>query len=99
MHTVGQTKFTDFHFFQNALFLRQYPAPTPADEVLVTAATASGIMLVMAFRGFIIWIINVTLVVYMFTQTFTIYDYNQFRRKVNYVYIYLGMVLAGTIVS
>nr|XP_019527423.2 uncharacterized protein LOC109399435 [Aedes albopictus] len=71
----------DYDTIINALFLRQYPAPTPADEVLVTAATASGIMLVMAFRGFIIWIINVALVVYMFTQTFTIYDYNQFRRK------------------
>lgn len=69
--------------FQHALFLSPYPAQTAAEQVLVTAVTTSGIMLVMAFRGFIIWIMNVSLVVYMFTQTFTIYDFNQLRRKVS----------------
>ncbi|XP_062550290.1 uncharacterized protein LOC134215049 isoform X2 [Armigeres subalbatus] len=71
----------DYDTIIHALFLRPYPAPDSADQVLLMSATVSGIMLVMAFRGFIIWIANITLIVYLFTQTFTIYDYNQFRRK------------------
>lgn len=55
---------------------------TQADHVLSLAATVSGIMLVMAFRGWIFWLVNVGLAVYLFTQTFKIYDYNQLRRKV-----------------
>lgn len=50
--------------------------------VLSSAVHVAGIMMVMAFRGWIFWIVNVTLAIYMFTQTFKIYDYNQMRRKV-----------------
>ncbi|XP_039439705.1 uncharacterized protein LOC120420674 [Culex pipiens pallens] len=72
----------DYDTIINALFLRiAQPTVTQADHVLSLAATVSGIMLVMAFRGWIFWLVNVGLAVYLFTQTFKIYDYNQLRRK------------------
>ncbi|XP_055612237.1 uncharacterized protein LOC129758686 [Uranotaenia lowii] len=71
----------DYDTIIRAQFLVPYPAVTGADQVLTVASTVSGIMLVMAFRGWIFWIFNVGLAVYMFTQTFKIYDYNQLRRK------------------
>ncbi|XP_035788293.1 uncharacterized protein LOC118464772 [Anopheles albimanus] len=65
------------------------PAIVPTSQVyqqmfvLSSAVHVAGIMMVMAFRGWIFWIVNVTLAIYMFTQTFKIYDYNQMRRKTN----------------
>ncbi|KAL9701306.1 hypothetical protein quinque_004747 [Culex quinquefasciatus] len=74
----------DYDTIINALFLRiAQPTVTQADHVLSLAATVSGIMLVMAFRGWIFWLVNVGLAVYLFTQTFKIYDYNQLRRKLS----------------
>uniref|UniRef100_A0A182M8C3 Uncharacterized protein n=1 Tax=Anopheles culicifacies TaxID=139723 RepID=A0A182M8C3_9DIPT len=68
---------------KNALFA--YPfgmgQVLPPVQVLATAVHVSGIMMVMAFRGWIFWIVNVALAIFMFTQTFKIYDYNQMRRK------------------
>ncbi|XP_055623441.1 uncharacterized protein LOC129766865 [Toxorhynchites rutilus septentrionalis] len=71
----------DYDTIKRALHERPYTASTPADQVLISAATVSGIMMVMAFRGWIFWIINVGLAAYLFTQTFKIYDYNQLRGK------------------
>ncbi|KFB51484.1 AGAP006547-PA-like protein [Anopheles sinensis] len=60
------------------------PGPLLAPvQVLATAVHVAGIMMVMAFRGWIFWIVNVSLAIFMFTQTFKIYDYNQMRRKTN----------------
>uniref|UniRef100_A0A182PRX6 Uncharacterized protein n=1 Tax=Anopheles epiroticus TaxID=199890 RepID=A0A182PRX6_9DIPT len=73
----------DYDLIVNTLF--EYPfgigQVLPAVQVLATAAHVSGIMMVMAFRGWIFWIVNVSLAIFMFTQTFKIYDYNQMRRK------------------
>uniref|UniRef100_A0A1Q3FQW2 Putative conserved plasma membrane protein n=1 Tax=Culex tarsalis TaxID=7177 RepID=A0A1Q3FQW2_CULTA len=72
----------DYDTIIHALFLRiAQPTVTQADHVLALASTVSGIMMVMAFRGWIFWVVNVGLAVYLFTQTFKIYDYNQLRRK------------------
>ncbi|XP_058465321.1 uncharacterized protein LOC131438933 [Malaya genurostris] len=71
----------DYDTIVHALFLRPYPGVTPADQTLIMAVTVSGIMMVMAFRGWIFWIVNVALAIYMFTQTIVIYDYNKLRRK------------------
>ncbi|XP_058835762.1 uncharacterized protein LOC131692622 [Topomyia yanbarensis] len=71
----------DYDTIIHALFLRPYPGATAADQTLLMAVTVSGIMMVMAFRGWIFWLVNVGLAVYMFTQTIVIYDYNQLRRK------------------
>lgn len=72
----------DYDTIIHALFLRPTEAVvTQADHVLSLAATVAGIMLVMAFRGWIFWLVNVGLAIYLFTQTFKIYDYNQLKRK------------------
>ncbi|KAG4066319.1 hypothetical protein HA402_000543 [Bradysia odoriphaga] len=52
---------------------------TTTEFVLIAAQTASGAMMTMAFRGFILWIINVALAIYLFAQTFNIFDYNKFQ--------------------
>uniref|UniRef100_A0A182K925 Uncharacterized protein n=1 Tax=Anopheles christyi TaxID=43041 RepID=A0A182K925_9DIPT len=73
----------DYDTVVHALF--EYPFDMgqllPAVQVLATAVHVSGIMMVMAFRGWIFWVVNVSLAIFMFTQTFKIYDYNQMRRK------------------
>ncbi|XP_055533509.1 uncharacterized protein LOC129723355 isoform X1 [Wyeomyia smithii] len=71
----------DYGTIIHALFLRPYPTLTAADQTLTMAVTVSGIMMVMAFRGWIFWVINVGMAVYLFTQSIVIYDYNQMRRK------------------
>lgn len=48
-----------------------------ADLVLLSAKSAAGIMMTIAFRGWIVWIANICLVVYYFIQTFRLYDYNK----------------------
>lgn len=45
--------------------------------VLLAAQAAAGIMMGVAFRGFLLWIINVALVCYFFTKTLEITDYNR----------------------
>lgn len=34
-------------------------------------------MMSVALRGYVLWLINLSLAVYLFTQTFKIYDYNK----------------------
>lgn len=46
---------------------------------LISAQTASGAMMTIAFRGFVLWLINVSLAIYLFAQTFNIFDYNKFQ--------------------
>lgn len=41
------------------------------------AQASAGIMMGVAFRGFLLWLINVALVFYFFTKTLQITDYNR----------------------
>lgn len=45
--------------------------------VLMAAQAAAGVMMGVAFRGFLLWIVNVALVGYFFTQTLEITDFNR----------------------
>ncbi|KAJ6642469.1 hypothetical protein Bhyg_07420 [Pseudolycoriella hygida] len=67
--------------YNDIMFLaHQTPTTDVAGQfVLISAQTASGAMLTIAFRGFILWIINVSLAIYLFAQTFNIFDYNKFQ--------------------
>lgn len=47
------------------------------DAVLLGAQASAGVMMGVAFRGFLLWIVNVALVCYFFTQTLVITDYNR----------------------
>lgn len=33
----------------------------------------------LAFRGYLLWFINLSLSIYLFTQTFKVYDYNKLK--------------------
>lgn len=53
------------------------PIIQSADIVLLAAQGAAGIMMGVAFRGFLLWLLNVVLVCYFFTQTLRISDFNR----------------------
>lgn len=41
------------------------------------AQLAAAVMMTMAFRGYLLWVINVAISIYLFTETFKIHDYNK----------------------
>lgn len=53
----------------------------PTNAVLITAQNSAGMMMSVALRGYILWLINLALAVYLFTQTFKIYDYNKLKEQ------------------
>jgi hypothetical protein len=46
-------------------------------SILLSAQNAAGIMYSVALRGYALWLINLVLSLYLFTQTFKVYDYNK----------------------
>lgn len=50
--------------------------------LIVSAKTAAGIMMSIALRGYTIWIMNIVLCIYFFTQTFKISDYNRIKASI-----------------
>lgn len=46
-------------------------------SILLSAQNTSGMLASLALRGYLLWLINLTLVIYFFTQTFKVYDYNK----------------------
>lgn len=53
----------------------------PSNVVLITAQNSAGMMMSVALRGYVLWLINLALAVYLFTQTFKIYDYNKLSEQ------------------
>lgn len=51
--------------------------------LIVAAKTAAGIMMSVALRGYTIWLINIVLCIYFFTQTFKISDYNRIKAAIS----------------
>lgn len=47
--------------------------------VLITAQNTAGIMASVALRGYLLWLINIFLVVFLFGKTFYVYDYNKIK--------------------
>lgn len=47
--------------------------------VLLTAQAVSGTFMSIAFRGYVLWIINVGLAIYFFKETFSVYEYNKMK--------------------
>lgn len=48
-------------------------------SILVTAQNTSGMLASLALRGYFLWLINLSLTVFLFTQTFFVSDYNRMR--------------------
>jgi len=66
--------------YNDTMYLAHHHSLDVASQfVLIAAQTAIGAMMTIAFRGFVLWIINVALAIYLFTQTFNIFDYNKFQ--------------------
>lgn len=72
----------DFGIFQtqlDAIQISQQLLTPNSYFLLLTGQTVSGIMMVVCYRGFILWIINICLAGYLFSETFKIYDYNKMK--------------------
>lgn len=52
------------------------------EYLIVSARTAAGVMMSVALRGYTIWLINIVLCIYFFTQTFKISDYNRIKAAI-----------------
>lgn len=48
-------------------------------SILIVAQNTAGMMASIALRGYLLWLINLILTVYLFTQTFRVYDYNRLK--------------------
>lgn len=46
-------------------------------SILITAQNTAGMMASLAMRGYVLWIINLSFAIFLFTQTFKIYDHNE----------------------
>lgn len=46
-------------------------------SIFVTAQNTSGMLASLALRGYLLWFVNIILAVYLFTQTFQVFDYNR----------------------
>lgn len=66
----------DFSFERN---LNNFPAIT--NSVIITAQNTAGIMASVALRGYLMWLINLCLVIFLLTQTFKVYDYNKIQAR------------------
>lgn len=55
----------------------------PTNSMLVTAQNTAGMMASLALRGYLLWFINLILTIYLFTQTFRVYDYNRMNQVGN----------------
>lgn len=69
-------------------FQQQLTHNIPLDEistgehpqfVLLPAKSSALILMSVAFRGYVLWLINVGLCIYFFTQTLKISDYNRLK--------------------
>lgn len=50
--------------------------------LIVSAKTAAGVMMSVSLRGYTVWLINIVLCIYFFTQTFKISDYNRIKAAI-----------------
>lgn len=71
----------------NTIMQRSYTVPlnfSPVtNSVLIAAQNTAGMLASIALRGYILWFINLVSTIYLFTQTFRIYDYNHTSEAVN----------------
>lgn len=63
-----------------------------SSSVLITAQNSAGIMMSLALRGYVLWLINLLLALYLFTQTFKVYDYNKLVKSGRVVQTSSGQV-------
>jgi hypothetical protein len=55
---------------------------SPATNVvLLSGQNTAGMMASLAVKGYFLWIVNLCMTVYLFTQTFKVYDYNRTKMR------------------
>lgn len=72
----------DYNTIMQASWLVSLNLQPSTQSVLITAQNTAGMMASIALRGYVLWFINLALTIFLFTQTFRVYDYNR-TREVN----------------
>jgi hypothetical protein len=69
----------DYEVILSHSFTVDFNFAASTSAMLITAQNSAGIMMSVALRGYVLWLINLALAVFLFTQTFKIYDYNKLK--------------------
>ena len=69
----------DYNIVMTASYQASLFGATSVSAVLMAAQSASGIMMSVAIRGYLLWVINLALVIYMVILVFKV---NTFRHKI-----------------
>jgi len=68
----------DYNTILRHSFNYNLSVPVPSTySILITAQNSAGMMASLAMRGYFLWLLNIIFVVYLFTQTFRVSDYNR----------------------
>ena len=67
----------DYETLLSHSFSQSLNFANPTSSVLLSAQVSAGIMFSVALRGYLLWVINMAITLFLFTQTFKIYDYNK----------------------
>lgn len=70
----------DYDTIMQASWLVSLNLQPSTQSVLITAQNTAGMMASIALRGFFLWFVNLALTVFLFTQTFRVYDYNRTKQ-------------------
>lgn len=71
---------SDYGLIMHHASLVEFPTDTNEDNIiLLTAQNVAGTLMSIAFRGYVLWIINVGLALYFFMETFSVYEYNNMK--------------------
>jgi hypothetical protein len=49
--------------------------------VLLTGQNTAGMMASLSMKGYLLWFVNLCMTIYLFTQTFKVYDYNRTKLR------------------
>lgn len=73
----------DYNTIMQHSYTQSLNFATSTQSILVTAQNTAGMLASLALRGYLLWLINVSLTIYLFTQTFRVFDYNRMSQIQN----------------
>ncbi|XP_059614453.1 uncharacterized protein LOC132260398 [Phlebotomus argentipes] len=75
----------DYGTIMDHAYTIDFVGATINHAILLAAQASAGVLMGVAFRGFLLWLINVFLALYLFTHTFKISDHNRMKAGVDNV--------------
>lgn len=76
---IGSFFARDYHNISQRAKTIILSEPAETVSVILMARAAAWIMLSLSFRGFVLWVLNVAVLLYLFSHTFHIHDHNKVK--------------------